>query len=150
MPEERKLVTILFADVTGSTALGESLDPEDVRALMSLYYEHAREIISSHGGTIEKFIGDAVMAVFGLIQAHGDDAERALAAAMVIPAREAQTRSSSTATSATRSGIPRPPELAPISSRLTRAYSTVLPASCRMRLSRATTPLVRPVLTRWR
>ena len=86
MPEERKLVSILFTDVTGSTALGESLDPEDVRALMSRYYEHAREVISSHGGTIEKFIGDAVMAVFGLTQAHGDDAERALAAAMALHA----------------------------------------------------------------
>ncbi|MDQ2715114.1 MAG: AAA family ATPase [Chloroflexota bacterium] len=84
MPEERKLVTILFADVTGSTSLGESLDPEDVRALMGCYYTHAREVVAHHGGTIEKFIGDAVMAVFGLTQAHGDDAERALAAAMAL------------------------------------------------------------------
>src|SRR5437016_3464655 len=63
MPEERKLVTILFADVTGSTELGESLDPEDVRALMGRYYAHAQRVISQHGGTLEKFIGDAVMAV---------------------------------------------------------------------------------------
>jgi class 3 adenylate cyclase/tetratricopeptide (TPR) repeat protein len=84
MPEERKLVTILFADVTGSTALGDSLDPEDVRALMGNYYAHARSIISGYGGTLEKFIGDAVMAVFGLPQAHGDDAERALAAALAL------------------------------------------------------------------
>ena len=84
MPEERKLVTILFADVTGSTALGESLDPEDVRALMGRYYAHAREVVATYGGAVEKFIGDAVMAVFGLTQAHGDDAERALAAAMAL------------------------------------------------------------------
>src|SRR5499433_1790376 len=84
MAEERKLVTILFADVTGSTALGESLDPEDVRALMTRYFEHARRVVSEHGGTVEKFIGDAVMAVFGLAQAHGDDAERALAAALAL------------------------------------------------------------------
>ena len=84
MPEERKLVTILFADVTGSTALGESLDPEDVRILMGRYYAHARNVVTNHGGTIEKFIGDAVMAVFGLPQAHGDDAERALAAALAL------------------------------------------------------------------
>jgi class 3 adenylate cyclase len=84
MPEERKLVTILFADVTGSTSLGESLDPEDLRALMGRYYGHAREIISSFGGTLEKFIGDAVMAVFGLPVAHDDDAERALAAALAL------------------------------------------------------------------
>jgi len=79
MPEERKLVTILFADVTGSTSLGESLDPEDVRALVGRYYEHAREVIGSYGGTLGKFIGDAVMAVFGQPVAHGDDAERASA-----------------------------------------------------------------------
>ena len=84
MPEERKLVTILFADVTGSTELGESLDPEDVRALMGRYYAHAQRVIQEHGGTLEKFIGDAVMAVFGLPRAHGNDAERALAAALAL------------------------------------------------------------------
>jgi class 3 adenylate cyclase/tetratricopeptide (TPR) repeat protein len=84
MPEERKLVTILFADVTESTALGETLDPEDVRALMGRYYAHARRVISEHGGTLEKFIGDAVMAVFGLPHAHGNDAERALAASLAL------------------------------------------------------------------
>lgn len=86
MPEERKLVSILFADVTGSTALADSMDAEDIRALMSRYYEHARRIISPYGGTLEKFIGDAIMAVFGLSQAHGDDAERALAAALALRA----------------------------------------------------------------
>ncbi len=84
MQEERKLVTILFADVTGSTALGETLDPEDVRGLMARYYEHAREIIPAFGGTLEKFIGDAVMAVFGIPRAHGDDAERAVGAALAL------------------------------------------------------------------
>src|SRR5579859_3530652 len=84
MPEERKLVTILFADVTGSTALGDTLDPEDVRALMSRYYTHARQIVTEHGGTLEKFIGDAIMAIFGLPQAHSDDAERGLAAALAL------------------------------------------------------------------
>jgi class 3 adenylate cyclase len=84
MPEERKLVTILFADVTESTALGETLDPEDIRALMGRYYTHARRIMQEHGGTLEKFIGDAVMAVFGLPHAHGNDAERALAASLAL------------------------------------------------------------------
>ncbi len=82
MAEERRLVTILFADVTGSTALGETLDPEDVRALMSQFYSICKEVIAAHGGTLEKFIGDAVMAVFGLPQAHGDDGQRALNAAL--------------------------------------------------------------------
>ena len=82
MTEERRLVTILFADVRGSTALGESLDPEDLRALLSRYYAIARDVVGDYGGTIEKFIGDAVMAVFGLPVAHGDDAERALRAAL--------------------------------------------------------------------
>src|SRR5882724_8549128 len=84
MPEERKLVSILFADVTGSTALADSMDAEDVRALMSRYYDHARHIILPYGGTLEKFIGDAIMAVFGLSQAHGDDAERALVSALAL------------------------------------------------------------------
>ena len=82
MTEERRLVTVLFADVTGSTALGESLDPEDLRALMARYFAVARGVVTANGGTLEKFIGDAVMAVFGLPVAHGDDAERALDAAL--------------------------------------------------------------------
>ncbi len=82
MSEERRLVTILFADVQGSTTLGESLDPEDLRALLSRYYAIASEVIAEYGGTVEKFIGDAVMAVFGLPVAHGDDAERAIGAAL--------------------------------------------------------------------
>lgn len=84
MPEERRLVTVLFADVVGSTSLGDLFDPEDVRTLMGRYYEHARRVVDAHGGTIEKFIGDAVMAVFGLTQAHEDDAERALVSALVL------------------------------------------------------------------
>ncbi len=82
MTEERRLVTILFADVRGSTTLGESMDPEDLRALLGRYYSIAREVIAEYGGTLEKFIGDAVMAVFGLPVAHGDDASRALGAAL--------------------------------------------------------------------
>ncbi len=82
VPEERRVVTVLFADVMGSTALGEDLDPEDVRALLGRYYATAKDVVAQHGGTIEKFIGDAVMAVFGLPQAHGDDPERALSAAL--------------------------------------------------------------------
>src|SRR5579862_7503275 len=82
MTEERRLVTILFADVAGSTALGEELDPEDLRALLTRYYAIASEVIGDYGGTVEKFIGDAVMAVFGLPVAHGDDAERAIGAAL--------------------------------------------------------------------
>ena len=85
--EERRLVTILFADVSGSTALGETLDPEDVRALLARFYVIAQEVIGNHGGTLEKFIGDAVMAVFGLPQAHGDDPQRALAAALELRER---------------------------------------------------------------
>jgi len=80
--EERRIVTVLFADVTGSTALGETLDPEDMRALLRAYYAIAKDVVAVHGGTVEKFIGDAVMAVFGLTVAHGDDAERSLAAAL--------------------------------------------------------------------
>ena len=84
MSEERRIVTVLFADVTGSTAMGEEMDPEEVRSLLGRYYEIAKAVIAEHGGTLEKFIGDAVMAVFGLPAAHGDDAERAIAAAMTL------------------------------------------------------------------
>ena len=82
MAEERRIVTVLFADLTGATALGEARDPEDVRALLTRYYQIARDVVSTHGGTLEKFIGDALMAVFGLPQAHGDDAQRAMSAAL--------------------------------------------------------------------
>ena len=82
MAEERRLVTILFADVVGSTAIGEALDPEDVRALLTRLFAIARDAIEQHGGRVEKFIGDAVMAVFGLPTAHEDDAARALNAAL--------------------------------------------------------------------
>src|SRR5258706_5389969 len=81
MAEERRLVTILFSDVAGPTALGEELDPEDLRALLGLYYDIAKDVIAEHGGTLEKFIGDAVMAVFGLPPAHGDGGGLAIAAA---------------------------------------------------------------------
>ena len=80
--EQRKTVTVLFCDVTGSTALGESTDPEALRALLARYFERMKGIIESHGGTVEKFIGDAVMAVFGVPRVHEDDALRACRAAV--------------------------------------------------------------------
>jgi class 3 adenylate cyclase/tetratricopeptide (TPR) repeat protein len=79
--ERRKLVTMLFCDVTGSTAMGERLDPEAVRELMLRYFHEMRSAIERHGGTVEKFAGDAVMAVFGVPIAHEDDAIRAVRAA---------------------------------------------------------------------
>ena len=82
MAEERRIVTVLFADVVGSTALGEALDPEDVRALLARLFAIATDAVERHGGRVEKFIGDAVMAVFGVPIAHDDDAARALSAAM--------------------------------------------------------------------
>jgi class 3 adenylate cyclase/tetratricopeptide (TPR) repeat protein len=80
--EERRVVTVLFADVTGSTELGERLDPEHLREVMASYFAAMREEIESEGGTVEKFIGDAVMAVFGVPAAHEDDPIRALRAAL--------------------------------------------------------------------
>ena len=80
-PEQRKVVTILFCDVVGSTALGESTDPEALRGRMSRYFADLRRIIERHGGTVEKFVGDAVMAVFGIPTAREDDALRAVRAA---------------------------------------------------------------------
>ena len=80
--EVRKTVTVLFCDVSGSTAMGERLDPESTRRVMSRYFEAMREAIERHGGTVEKFIGDAVMAVFGIPVVHEDDALRAVRAAV--------------------------------------------------------------------
>jgi class 3 adenylate cyclase/tetratricopeptide (TPR) repeat protein len=79
--EQRKVVTVLFCDVAGSTALSERLDPEAMRAVMSRYFDVARAAIERHGGTLEKFIGDAVMAVFGVPAVREDDALRAVRAA---------------------------------------------------------------------
>ena len=79
--EVRKTVTVLFCDVSGSTAMGERLDPESTRRVMTRYFEAMREAIERHGGTVEKFIGDAVMAVFGIPVVHEDDALRAVRAA---------------------------------------------------------------------
>ena len=79
--EVRKTVTVLFSDVTGSTALGERLDPESLRHVMGRYFEEMKDVLERHGGTVEKFIGDAVMAVFGIPTLHEDDARRALHAA---------------------------------------------------------------------
>ena len=79
--EERKLVTILFADVAGSTGLADRLDPERLREVMQRYFDAMREEIEAEGGTVEKFIGDAVMAAFGVPTAHEDDPSRALRAA---------------------------------------------------------------------
>jgi class 3 adenylate cyclase len=78
--EQRKVVTVLFCDVTGSTELGEKLDPEALRALLGRYFDRMKAIVERHGGTVEKFIGDAVMAVFGVPVLHEDDALRALRA----------------------------------------------------------------------
>ena len=80
----RRTVTVLFADVSGSTALGERLDPESLRALMGRYFGTMKGIVERHGGTVEKFIGDAVMAVFGIPTLHEDDALRAVRAAAEI------------------------------------------------------------------
>src|SRR5204863_3405065 len=79
---ERRLVSVIFADLVGFTTASESRDPEDIRELLSRYFEDSRRIIERFGGTVEKFIGDAVMAVWGAPVAREDDAERAVRAAL--------------------------------------------------------------------
>ena len=78
MREERRLLSVLFADVVGSTELGSQTDPEVLRQQMTRYYERMKEVAETHGGMVEKFIGDAVMVVFGVPRLHDDDAERAV------------------------------------------------------------------------
>ncbi len=87
MAQSRRTVTVVFSDVTGSTALGEHLDPETVRHVLRRYFEEARAALEQHGGTVEKFVGDAVMAVFGIPQLHEDDALRAVRAAVSLQRR---------------------------------------------------------------
>jgi class 3 adenylate cyclase/tetratricopeptide (TPR) repeat protein len=82
--EERKVVTVLFADLVGFTSKAEQMDPEDVRAVLEPYHAHLRSELERYGGTVEKFIGDAVMALFGAPVAHEDDPERAIRAALAI------------------------------------------------------------------
>ena len=85
--DERRVVTILFADLAGSTALGEQLDPEDVRDVQGRLFDVVDAEVTRFGGVSEKFAGDAVMAVFGIPQAHEDDAERAVLAALATQRR---------------------------------------------------------------
>src|SRR6188472_3055582 len=82
--QERKVVTVLFADLVGFTSRAEELDPEDVEAILEPYHARLRTELERHGGTVEKFIGDAVMALFGAPAAREDDAERAVRAALAI------------------------------------------------------------------
>ncbi len=79
--EARKVVTVVFADITGSTGLGERLDPETLRSIMGRWFDAMRDVLERHGGSVEKFIGDAVVAVFGVPVVHEDDALRAVRAA---------------------------------------------------------------------
>ncbi len=83
-PGERKLATMVFADLVGSTRLAASLDPEELRRRIAPFFELASATMREHGGTVEKYIGDAVMAVFGVPVAHGDDPDRAVAAALAL------------------------------------------------------------------
>src|SRR6187402_1336021 len=84
MGVERKLATVLFVDLVDSTGLVSTTDPEIVRRRVDRFFEQASECIQRHGGLVEKFAGDAVMAAFGVPQAHEDDAERAIRSALAI------------------------------------------------------------------
>jgi class 3 adenylate cyclase len=88
--QARKTVTVVFSDLVGSTSLGERLDPESLSQVLSGYFRRARGVLEFHGGTVQKFIGDAVMAVFGIPTLHEDDALRAVRAALEVRAEVAQ------------------------------------------------------------
>src|ERR687888_1255521 len=90
--EVRKTVTVVFSDIVDSTPLGERLEPESLRRVMSRYFGEMRAALEAHGGTVEKFIGDAVMAVFGVPTLHEDDALRAVRAANEMRERLAQLK----------------------------------------------------------
>src|SRR5437773_10249115 len=82
--EERKVITAVFVDLVGSTARSEQLDPEDVKALVAPYHARVRAELEGHGGTFEKFSGDAILTLFGTPKAHEDDPERAIRAALAV------------------------------------------------------------------
>ncbi len=84
----RRVTSVLFGDLVGFTTLSETRDQEDVRELLSSYFDECRQIIARYGGTVEKFIGDAVMAVWGVPTAHEDDAERAVRAGLELVNRD--------------------------------------------------------------
>ena len=88
--EVRKMITVVFCDLTGSTALGECLDPESLQRVLGQYFERMREVLERHQGTVEKFIGDAVVGVFGVPLLHEDDALRAVRAAVELQAALAE------------------------------------------------------------
>ena len=121
-PEARKIVTVVFTDVAGSTALGEQLDPELLRSVMWRYFDAVQGALERHGGSVEKFIGDAVMAVFGVPVVHEDDPLRAVRAAA---ARTARSASSSCATGTPKTAMTASPT----------NFSTVPP--CRSRIARS-------------
>jgi class 3 adenylate cyclase/tetratricopeptide (TPR) repeat protein len=102
---ERRLLSVLFADLVGSTALTQRLDPEAMRAMIGRYFSAMRDEISQRGGSVEKFIGDAVMAVFGLPVAHEDDPERALRTALAMQQRLPELNARSAADLHMRIGI---------------------------------------------
>jgi class 3 adenylate cyclase len=82
--EVRKVVSVLFCDLVGSTAAGEQLDPEDVSDVLLVYHRTARSIVEQYGGIVEKFVGDGVFAIFGVPAVHEDDAERTVRATLAI------------------------------------------------------------------
>ena len=84
--ESRKTVTVLFCDAAASTSVGERIDAESLRAVMTRYFDAMRAVVERHGGVVEKFIGDAMMAVFGVPRVHEDDALRAVRASLEIRA----------------------------------------------------------------
>ena len=102
---ERRLCSVLFVDLVGFTPLAEKRDPEEISELLSVYFERARRIIGHYGGTIEKFIGDAVMAVWGAPIANEDDAERAVRAALEVVAAVAELGGESGVDLAARAGV---------------------------------------------
>src|SRR3954451_6971496 len=115
--EERRVVSVLFCDLVGFTALSDDADPEDVQAVLRPYYRAARSELERYGGTVEKFIGDAVVGVFGVPVAHEDDAERAVRAGLSIVSAISHLRTPSGANLDVRVGIATGEALASLRSR---------------------------------
>ena len=134
MAVSRRTVTVLFADVADSTPLGERLDPETLRQVMSRWFERMSEVLVRHGGTVEKFIGDAVMAVFGIPELHEDDALRAVRAGTDLRvALASSTKSSNVGSASTSASVSAsiPARSSPATGPADRCSSPAIPSTLR-------------------
>ena len=128
--EERKVITAIFVDLVGSTARSEQLDPEDVKALVAPYHARVRAELERHGGTFEKFSGDAILTLFGTPKAHEDDPERAIRAGLAVRRALAELNAEDDGSTSTSGSGSTPAKRSSCSARARARASGRPPATC--------------------